>query len=477
MVRYSSRVSASGNANAKKRGAPGKKGGRLVKKGGDIAINGAAEIGGSVGNIIDQVKASADEVENIKQELINEDAGVRNLESKSTTGGSVSVGGAKQTKKANRSVSKTLTSNLGSKSTTGGGRTGSIEASSGIEVDPAESDVSDVISGSAEPPADIGSGLNRTESFSVSGGGLFSDSIGDVSGGVLGAKKGGVVAASLQGIIKKMTHNGMIQVLNHMSPQAFHMLQGVAGAHLPQFEGHPLTGIARKTLGGSFTHPRNISKMATRDITRAVSAQQLATALHAEMMEAQKGGDVGGGLLDSLKHGFNRGFEGFKSSLSAGNRIGSVLRGALSTGIQIGQVFSPVIESLFPGSGQLIEAGISSAEALKAGLETGLRAGEALEKGLESISPLVEDEPEVNPDISGSVRPDPSASEVAAELEQAGQTTQRLPPVIQAQLPEKRPAREVTTTVPGPPLIRQQFESTSLGSGLSKAELRILGFA
>lgn len=243
----------------------------------------------------------------------------------------------------------------------------------------------------------IGGGLET--GGDITSGGNIVDDIKDVAKKVVGAAKEvksavkksrspGELSDSLQGVVSKLTHNGMIQVLQHMSPQQFHVLQGVAGAHLPNFNSHPLSGVSRKVLGGSFTHPRNISKMASRDIVRSISPQQLASALHMEMMDMQRGMPVGGGLLDSIKHNFNRGLSGLKSGIAAGTRLGNVLHGALSTGIKVGQVFSPVVDSLFPGAGQLIESGISSAEALKAGLEVGVKAGEALEKGLEGISPI-----------------------------------------------------------------------------------------
>lgn len=426
MVRYSSRVGAGGAANVKRPGPKGKKKGGLVKKGGDIAIGGGMEVGGNVdaSTLLDAIKATPAELENIKDEI---GAGLQ-------SGGNLSTGGAP--------LKKT--------------RTGAIESSSGIKVKPPVAKSAPVLKGR-----------------NPSGGGLFSDSLDSItksssaitgipsptSDRILDVKKGGAIVGNLQGVVSKLTHNGMIQILNHMTPQQFHVLQGVAGSFLPQFEGHPLTGVARKTLGGSFTHPRNISKMATRDITRAVSAQQLATALHAEMMDSQKGLDVGGGLLDSLKHGFNRGFDGLKSGIASGNRLGSVLHGALSTGIQVGQVFQPVVESLFPGSGALIKSGISSAEALKAGLETGIRAGEALEKGLESISAL---------DTSGAGDKPVSPAEVVEDLEVASAVPQ--PAVVE-------PAVVEPAVVPpvGQPT-SERLIVTPRGGGLTQAELRILGF-
>ncbi len=402
MVKYSSRVGPAGNANVKKRGPPTKKSVNVVKKGGDIAIGGGMEVGSSVKAIVDAVKALPHETAQIKSELAGGLA----------VGGNLSSGGVVDAPKVKRKKSAV--------------RTGAIEAGSGIDV----------------------------------GGGLFDDSLNQITGkigNVLNAKKGGALASSLQGIVGKLTHHGMVQVLNSMSPEAFHILQGVSGAHLPQFEGHPFAGIARKSLGGSFTHPRSISKMATRDITRAVSSQQLSQALFQEMRDSQRGMDVGGGLLDSLKHGFTRAFDGLKSGIASGNRIGSVLHGALSTGIQIGQVFSPVVESLFPGAGELIKSGISGAEALKAGLETGLRAGEALEKGLEGISEIE----------TGQESEEVKPAEVVQDLEQAGET----PQATVATIPET-PLGPVVQT-PQAPLLQT---TRSLGSGLSQAELRLLGF-
>lgn len=194
---------------------------------------------------------------------------------------------------------------------------------------------------------------------------------------------------TLKSLVDKLTHNGMIQVLQHMTGGQFHILQGVAGAHLPNFDAHPLIGISKLVLGGSFTHPRDISKMATRDIMRAVSPQQLSTALYMEMKDSLRNINVGGGLLSSLKHHFKRGLEGLRSKLSAGTKIGKTIQKALEFGINAGKIFSPIVEQIFPGAGALISSGISAAEALKAGLEKGVRIGEKVEKGLELISPLV----------------------------------------------------------------------------------------
>ncbi len=399
MVKYSSRVGVAGNANQKKRGPPPKKSVNIIRKGGDLAIAGGMEVGSTVKEAIDSVKANMAEQQQIKHEL----------REASDVGGKLAV--AKK-KAGSLSVGKGLT--------TGGGLTAG---------------------------GDLTAGGNLT-----AGGDLFSDSLDDITNlhKVMPVKEGGALATSLQGVVDKMTHNGMIQVLQHMSPEQFHVLQGVSGSHLSQFNDHPLTPIARKVLGGSFTHPRNISKMATRDITRAVTAQQLSTALHAEMMDLQKGMAVGGGLLDSLKHGFKRAFDGLKSGVASGNRIGKVLHRALSTGIKIGQVFSPVVESIFPGAGSLIKTGISSAEALKAGLETGLRVGESLEKGLEGISELRTASPETEAE-------EVKSAEVIQELETAGATI----------------ATPQATIAQPPPQLRT---TTQVGSGLSRSELRILGF-
>ena len=195
-------------------------------------------------------------------------------------------------------------------------------------------------------------------------------------------------AESLKNIIDRLTHHGMGQVLQNMDLSQFHILQGVAGAHLSPMPNHFMSAVAKQVLGGSFTHPKDISKMATRDILRAVTPQQLSTALHLEMLDMRKGMNVGGGLLSSLKHHFKRGMDGLQSRFGAATNFGKSLSSALSKGIKVGQAFSPVVNALFPGAGALLKTGITAAEALKAGLETGIRVGESIEKKLESISPI-----------------------------------------------------------------------------------------
>jgi len=203
------------------------------------------------------------------------------------------------------------------------------------------------------------------------------------------------VVDRLQNIVGRLTHHGMTQVLQNMNPMEFHTLQGVAGAHLPAFNAHPMAGIAKQLLGGSFTHPRNISKIATRDIMRAITPQQLAVALHMELMDAQKGLPTGGGLLSSLKHHVSRGLDGLKSKVQSGLHFGRSMQSALKRGIEFGQAFSPVVNALFPGAGALLSTGITAAQALQAGLEKGVRVGEKLEAGIESISPDVGEGEEV----------------------------------------------------------------------------------
>ena len=350
MPKYSSRVNGSGGAQTKKAGKPPTRKKPAIKSGGDLA--GGASLGGA----LNSAAVRPSEMKKLKAEIIISDR-ANNItpDTTATSGGSL--------------VGDLL--NVGKVFAGGDLGVGGGEAVGG----------------------DLGVGGGEAV-----GGGIIEDVQGvakkvvsaakEVKSVVKKAKNPAELANSLQGVVGKLSHNGMIQVLQHMSPQQFHILQGVAGSHLPNFNGHPLSGVARKVLGGSFSHPRNISKMATRDIVRAISPQQLASAMHMEMMDAQKGMDVGGGLLDSVKHTFNRGLDGLKSGVAAGTRLGSVLHGALSTGIQVGRVFSPVVETLFPGAGQLIDTGISSAEALKAGLEVGVKAGEALSEGLEGISPI-----------------------------------------------------------------------------------------
>lgn len=424
MVKYSSRVTASGNAATKKRGPPATK--KRATKGGDIAIAGGLNaVGGSKkGGALKKAITAAKVKPASKAKL---QAEVKELEA----GGDIQSGGS-----------------FGSDFLRGFTKVIPIPGLGG-----------DIDTGDASAPLVPLSGVTRGDTrtdTTAEGGGFVEDVVAKVESGVTDVGKKvkekllkkapdiNRTISSLRGIVDKLSHNDMIQVLQHMAPSQFHILQGVAGAHLPQFTNHPITGIAKKVLGGSFVHPRSISKMATRDITRAITPQQLATALHMEMLDMRKGQDVGGGLLDSLKHHFKRGFEGLKSGVSAGNRIGNVLNSALKTGIQAGQAFSPILQTLFPESTDLIKGGLSSVEALQVGLEKGIRIGEQVEQTLQQISPI-ETEPEVAdvPEVIVPTQPDLGASEFLKQVNP-----------ITAQLTEN-----------------------PIGSGLSMEELRTLGFA
>lgn len=231
----------------------------------------------------------------------------------------------------------------------------------------------------------------------------------------------------LKKLVDRLTHNGMTQVLQHMNPVEFHSLQGIAGAHLPQFNAHPMAGIAKQVLGGSFTHPRDISKIATRDIMRAITAQQLSVAMHMEMMDNHKGIPVGGGLLSSLKYHFKRGIDGFKSKLKSGLQFGQKMQGALKRGIELGQAFSPIVNALFPGAGALLSAGLTGAKLLQAGLEKGVKVGEKIESGIESISPDVGDEP-----TSGAPS-EPVTTALQGLIDQPPQFDAPLPPMLSTQ--------------------------------------------
>ncbi len=216
-----------------------------------------------------------------------------------------------------------------------------------------------------------------------------------LSGGVL--RSGGVLpvagAISVGGLvsedeINRLTHEDMGHVLTNMDNDQHHLMQGVGGALLGM--SHPMARIVRRHISGPFDHPTDVSKVATRDIVKSRSPQELANALHSEAMDMERGMNVGGGLLDSLKGLFKKGIKGAraairdpKAALKGAQHIGQRLSGALKKGIQIGKVLAPII----PGVGTVVEA----AERIQPAIARGITIAEQLQGVLGGMNePLVE---------------------------------------------------------------------------------------
>lgn len=186
------------------------------------------------------------------------------------------------------------------------------------------------------------------------------------------------------GSLDKISYPQMISVLNNMTPDQYHHLQGVAAGHVN--EDHALRDITRQAIGGSFAHPKSFSPIATKDILRAVSSQQLANALHAEFMDFRKGRKTGGGLFDSLKHHFKVGLSKIRTGVPAAVSIGKKLRSALQTGLSVAKQFAPIVEQVFPSLGALAKTGIAGGEAVERALGVGIGIGEKVAEAVETIA-------------------------------------------------------------------------------------------
>lgn len=215
---------------------------------------------------------------------------------------------------------------------------------------------------------------------------------------------GGVIATG--GIlnpddIDNLPWQAMIHTLGAMDQPTYHMLQGLAAAHLGQT--HPYAAPLKAALGGSFIHPKNISRLATKDILKANSPQILSTSLHNEWLDMMNGKDVGGGLFSSLKMLAKRGVAGAKSALSAVSKgaqsavkalssgaktagmIGKSLSNAINQGIEIANVLQPAIGALHPATGELITKGVTTAKDLQAQVKRGTALATQVAEGLEPI--------------------------------------------------------------------------------------------
>ncbi len=214
-------------------------------------------------------------------------------------------------------------------------------------------------------------------------------------------------------------------MLNNMDMPTHNILKGIASNFLG-IE-HPMRLITKRVLGGDFKFPKHLSKIAMRDIVKANSPQQLAGALHSEIVDMQSGKlsreEVGGGLFASLKTLVKRGIKGARTALQAlgkgakgaveaiskgaagAQHIGKSVNNALMQGIEVANALSPIITELFPASEGVIKSGIGKAKALSElanrGVDIAERVGRvaddpgrALAEALGEISaPIVVDMP------------------------------------------------------------------------------------
>lgn len=204
------------------------------------------------------------------------------------------------------------------------------------------------------------------------------------SGGAL--RTGGAVTTG--GMVKKIDVMGypqMYHILGHMEGGEYHTLQGLAAAHLAD-EGHPLKRPIMASLGGSFVHPRNISKVATKDVLKAPNGQALSRALYTEFLDSLSGRPTGGGLLDSLKNLLKKGVQGVAKGAKGALKIGKTLASAINRGTDIAKLFAEPISAISPGVGEILKKGLGAAERIQKGLQTGVSVGEKISEGLSQIA-------------------------------------------------------------------------------------------
>lgn len=223
---------------------------------------------------------------------------------------------------------------------------------------------------------------------------------------------GGVIPASPHGepiseaAIDQLDPHVFIHMMNNMDMPTHQMLKGIASNFLG-IE-HPLKQITRGALGGDFTFPKNLSKIAMRDIIKAKSPQELAGALHSEWLDMMSGKlsaeEMGGGLFSSLKTLVKKGVKGARTALKAlgkgaatavravsagakgAQHIGKSVSNALMQGIEVANALSPIIQEVFPQTEGVLKAGLGKANAanelLKRGIDIAARTEKAVEPGV-----------------------------------------------------------------------------------------------
>lgn len=222
-----------------------------------------------------------------------------------------------------------------------------------------------------------------------------------------GVMPGGALKLSPEDV-DDVSWQDMIHTLGAMPPESYHMLQGIAAAYLDQQ--HPYAVPAKTALGGSFSHPKHISKIATKDVLKAPTPQALSKALHAEWVDMMQGKDVGGGLFSSLKNLFKKGVSGAGKALKAlgkgatsavqilgkgakgAEMIGTSLGNALQQGVEIANALQPVAQLAGPRAEALLgaarETGKSLQEAVGRGTQAAALTGQALDPIIQALGPI-----------------------------------------------------------------------------------------
>ncbi len=206
--------------------------------------------------------------------------------------------------------------------------------------------------------------------------------------------------------IDQMTPLPFIHMLGSMDLPTYHMLQGIASNFLRTE--HPLRQITQRALGGSFDFPKNISKIAMRDVLKSSTPQMLSGALASEWEDMMAGKlsseEVGGGLFASLKTLVKKGVKGAKTALSALGRgaagavraisagamasgmIGKSVSNALMQGLEVANSLSPIIQEVFPKSEGILKAGLGHANAAQELLNRGIDISQRVEQ---AVAPVV----------------------------------------------------------------------------------------
>lgn len=247
-------------------------------------------------------------------------------------------------------------------------------------------------------------------------------------------------------------------MLGNMDMPTHNILKGIASNYLGVE--HPMRLITKKALGGDFIFPKHLSKIALRDVMKANSPQQLAGALHSEVMDMNMGKlsreEMGGGLFASLKMLVKKGVKGSRKALKAlgsgakkaveavskgakgAQHIGRSVNNALLQGVAVANALEPIITEVFPASEGVLKSGIGHAKA----------ASELVKRGI-NISERV-----------GQVADDPAAAFARALGELSAPIVQNLPAA------EKAPEGGALTEPHGVGLdLSNQSESGSETSG------------
>jgi hypothetical protein len=198
-------------------------------------------------------------------------------------------------------------------------------------------------------------------------------------------------------LVNPRHHYDLINALHHMSDSDFRIVQQVAGGalNLKTHMTHALHDHFKEAL---FEHPAIYSKIATRDIVKALNPHHLAKLLHSELADFASSGKkfTGGGLFDSARHFLKKTARLVGSKVEKYRKVGERINNGLKIGIALSDKFSPAVQRIFGDKvHNILHTATNIAKISQSVLEKTLDKTEAIPRLSTAVANLLEEEKEI----------------------------------------------------------------------------------